>query len=527
MPTRLCRGAWCLRRCVAVAYERARPLCAATEGDPQVAGIGFQLRRLARQDTISSIVAAAGHAAMIAAGPWLFTIATLAGITIATDRIAGLEVLATFRALVIYAFAVSLVFSSPVTIVATRLVGDALWLRQPERVLGLLIGGLWVVQLPTLLGVGLVAVAFDLPVEHDITLASMTMIASAIWVAISFCGAVRDYRGVSLSFIAGLLVALAGCVGVAIYGGSSLAMAWAFIAGLTIVLVGLVSRVIATFPHPVTSIASVLRAYVDGLRRYWAICIGALLGTAGVWVDKVVFWFSEVGETVDNGMRHAPIYDSTMFIASLVLVPALSSFVVKLETGFFERYQRYYATIATHGTLDQIEDDRQRLARYTMDSMTLITITLAGLTAILLLTAPIIVEVVGLRFRQIAIMRYGGLGTLFQFVFIAASAMLLFFDRRQPYVVTQAVYFVTSLGFAYLSIGLGEDFYGAGFFAAAFVSAGVAFALADRTFERLNFLTFIGNNPSVRGASRYRRGFLSRLRPGRSRHDATQRETHV
>jgi polysaccharide biosynthesis protein PelG len=477
-----------------------------------MAGIGFQLRRLARQDSISSIVAAAGHAAMIAAGPWLFTIATLAGITIATDRVAGLELLATFRAIVIYAFAISLVFSAPVTIVATRLVGDALWLKQPERVPGLLLGALWAVLFPTLVGVAIVAVVFGLPVLDTLALAAMTSIAAANWIAISFCGAVRDYRGVTLSFLAGLAVSLFACIGTAIYGGSYIAMAVAFGAGLTVVLFGLIGRVMATFPHPVAMPGQISKAYRQGFRVYWAICVGSFLGTAAVWVDKLVFWFSEVGEAVENGLQHAPIYDSTMFIASLALIPALSSFVVNLETGFFERYQRYYATIATHGTLKQIEQARQRLARFTLDSLAIITITLAGIAAILLLAAPVIVDAAGLRFRQIAILRYGILGAVFQFVFIAASSLLLFFDRRQPYVLTQGLYFCLNVVFALVSLGLGEEYYGVGFFAAALIASGVTFLAAESTFRRLNFLTFIGNNPSVRGASSDTgQGPLSRL----------------
>ena len=47
-----------------------------------MAGIGFELRKLSRQETLSSVVAAAGHAAVIAAGPWLFTIFALATITL-------------------------------------------------------------------------------------------------------------------------------------------------------------------------------------------------------------------------------------------------------------------------------------------------------------------------------------------------------------------------------------------------------------------------------------------------------------
>ena len=91
-----------------------------------MAGIGFQLRRLARQDTISSVLAAAGHAAVIAAGPWLFTIFALATITFVTDQIAGLAVLANFRAIVIYAFATSLVMASPTNRVATMVTGAAM-----------------------------------------------------------------------------------------------------------------------------------------------------------------------------------------------------------------------------------------------------------------------------------------------------------------------------------------------------------------------------------------------------------------
>jgi polysaccharide biosynthesis protein PelG len=466
-----------------------------------MAGIGFQLRRLAREDTISSIVASAGHAAMIAAGPWLFTIVAISGITIATDQVVGIEALATFRAIVIYAFAISLVFAAPVTMVATRLVGDALWLKQPGRVRALLLVSIWVVMVPAIVGLTLVQLIFRLPFLDALVLGAMTLAVCGIWVAIAFCGAIRDYRGVTISFIVGLTIALVGCVGVALLGGRTIAMGFAFTAGLTAIFIGLVSRVYATFPHAVANPLASLTTLMNGLRRYWALSLGAFLGTAGIWIDKVAFWFSPVGEQVSNGLRHAPLYDSTMFISSLVLVPALSSFVVKLETGFFERYQQFFATIASHGTLSQIEESRQRLARYTMDSLTLITVSLAGLAAIVLLTAPIIVEAVGLQFRQIAILRYGALGTVFQFVYIAATSMLLFFDRRFLYLAIQIGYFGCSLGFAVVSIILGQDFYGVGFFAASLLAAAVAFYAADRTFQQLNFLTFIGNNPSVRGAS--------------------------
>jgi polysaccharide biosynthesis protein PelG len=464
-----------------------------------MAGIGFELRRLSRQDTISSAVASAGHAAVIAAGPWLFTIFALASITLATDQIAGLAVLSNFRAIVIYAFALSLVFSAPATIVATRLVGDALWLKQPERVRSLLLGAYVVTLLPVLVGLGFLLLAIRSSLPVGLVLSAGTLLVSLIWIALAFCGAIRDYTGVTLSFLVGLGVSLFATVAVAIFGYSEVGMAWGFISGLTVTLFGLTSRVFDTFPHPVVRPQDGIRSIVTGMGTFAPLVAGAVAGTAGVWIDKWVFWLSPVGERLGSGLLHAPLYDSTMFIASLGIIPSLSSFVMNLETGFFERYQNYYGTISGNGTLRQIEDARQRLARYTLDNLALIAVSQAALTAIIVLTAPIIINGLGLQYRQIAILRYGTLGAVFQFIFIAATSMLLFFDRRYLYVLLQALFLVLNGGLTWLSLSLGEDYYGVGYFAASMIGAAVAYRLAERTFAALNYLTFIGNNPSIPG----------------------------
>ena len=203
------------------------------------------------------MVASAGHAAVIAAGPWLFTIFALAAITLATDQIAGLTVLSNFRAVVIYSFALSLVLAAPATIVATRLVGDTLWLKQPERVKPLLLGA-YLSCLPLVsFGLLLLLALVRPPFEIGLVLSAGTLLVSLIWVALAFCGAIRDYKGVTLSFLFGLLVSLATTVTVAIQGFGAAGMAWGFLAGLTVTFFGLTSRVFVTFPHPVLTVSPV------------------------------------------------------------------------------------------------------------------------------------------------------------------------------------------------------------------------------------------------------------------------------
>lgn len=482
-----------------------------------MAGIGFQLRKLALQDTLSSVAAAAGHAVIVAAGPWLFTIASLAATTIIAERLAGLPTLATFRVIIIYAFAISLVVSAPVVMTSARLVADALWSRRPEAIRPLLFGGCAISLIAITVVLAVMLLIFPLPAPLALALAANSLLVGQIWIAQAFCGAVRDYRGVTLSFLLGLLVSMIGSVGAATIGAGAAGMAFGFLIGLTLTFIGLVRRVLATFPaapsgrEPTAGPWSGVARIRAGIAEYWQLALGALAGTLGVWIDKWVFWAAPTRETVAGGLLHAPLYDSAMFLASLVIIPSLASFVVRLETGFFDRYQRYYSTIRSHGTYGQIETSRRELASYTLDNLTLVAVAQAGLCSLLVLVAPLVVDLLGLQFRQIAILRYGALGAVFQFLFIAFSSILLFFDRRGHYLLVQTLFLVLMGGLSGLSVWLGEDFYGTGYFAACLAASLVAFVLADRTFDQLNYLTFIGNNPSIlpsaaaRGAGRWRR----------------------
>jgi uncharacterized membrane protein len=59
------------------------------------------------------------------------------------------------------------------------------------------------------------------------------------------------------------------------------------------------------------------------------------------------------------------------------------------------------------------------------------------------------------------------------------------------------LFFSLSLTLSAVTVRLGEDYYGVGYFAASFVASLVALIIAERTFATLNYLTFIGNNPSI------------------------------
>jgi polysaccharide biosynthesis protein PelG len=456
-----------------------------------MAGIGFRLRALSAQDNLFAPVASIGHAAVIAAGPWLFTVTALELISILTAEHASLSVIDGFRLAVIYAFAISLICSAPIILVAARLVGDALYTREVSQVRALFLAASVLSGL-TSLAIALLChlVIHGVPAATAIPAASCCAIGGLIWVALAFCGAVRDYKRITQGFLCGLCVALVVTVLAERWNGGSIAMIWAFNVGLLIALATLAGRVLATFPQPVVDLSAAIRGFGSGLARHLPLALAGLFGSIALWIDKLVMWTGPAGIRHELGLVHAPLYDSAIFAAQLTLIPALALFVTHVETSFYSCYRSYYAAIRNHCTLGQIEAHAESLKRTTLANLGRITFVQAALCLVVVLGAPTIIEATGQFFQQVGVLRLGAIGALFHFVFFAATSLLLFFDRHVHFLTLQAVFLVLQGTFAMMTVKLGIAYYGLGYLAASVISAALALAVLERTMQNLTFLTF-------------------------------------
>lgn len=460
-----------------------------------MAGIGFELRKLVERDSLVAPVAALGHSAVVAAGPWIFTILALVMINSLAGAQADRESLAGFRVDVIYAFALSLVATAPVVMVATRLTADAVFLGEFERIrplfaAALALGATMTELLAVLTYVGLFGMAFEDALPGVICCTFVGM----IWVSLAFCGLVRDYGAVTASFLVGLLAAVIFTTGAIWQGLGTTGMVLSFCGGLALVFFALTGRVLATFPPTVQQPAESFLALIRGMRTSWDLALGALAAALAIWIDKWIMWASPIAERAQNGLPHAPAYDSAMFIAYLAIIPALALFVTTLETTFFTEYRMYYASIASHATLAHIRRNATELAHETLRSLTRIVVGQATLCAIVALAAPVIVTATGLQFQQIGILRLGAIGAAFQFVFLACSSLLLFFARDRQYLCLQLLFLLLQAALTSATIALGPEFYGLGYLVACLVCGLFSFFTLESTMQDLEFLTFVVGN---------------------------------
>jgi uncharacterized membrane protein len=240
---------------------------------------------------------------------------------------------------------------------------------------------------------------------------------------------------------------------------------------------------------------------------YWPIALGGLLGAIGAWVDKWIVWLSPYGVQIQNGLLHAPLYDSAMFVSYLVVIPAYAAFVVHLEVRFFRNYRLFYSSILEHATLAQIRAHGARLRDETIASLSGITVPQLAICALVAVSAPAVIDALDMQYRQAGTLRMGVIGAAFQFLFITCSSLTLYFDRRMMFFLLQTVFLVLNAALTWALLALGPTYLGLGFLAASAISALIAYLALARTLYRLDYLTFIANNPAVRIRRRAAKAF--------------------
>lgn len=459
-----------------------------------MAGIGFILRRLTRRDDILGLVQGYAYSALITAGPWLFTVFALAGLSALVPRTRPDDGMELFRLIVAYNFCFSLVLSGPLLLVLTRYLADAVYAKQVTAVPGAFVAAYAGVLLAGFLGAipfyGFYAV-LDLPTILA-ALLNYALTAGVFLVGV-FLTALKDYRSVTRAFCGGMVVAF-----LAAWQVATPETAWpqllGFSLGLAVIFFPLAARVFAEYPYPLEA-PTIFLSY---FKRYRDLALIGLVANMAIWVDKWVLWFAPEATEPYHKLISYPAHDGAMFLAQLCVVPALSVFMVNVETVFFEHYKRYYSDIQHHASLDRIRLNQRELAKTLILTSRNIAVLQACVAALCILVSPRLVDWGLLTADQLGMFRFGVLGASFQVMLSFCLIVLAYLDRRQDLLWIQALSLVLNGVLSWVTMQAGFGFYGYGFFLASLICLVVGYVVVTLRLRDLLYLTFIGQNPSVR-----------------------------
>jgi len=458
-----------------------------------MAGIGFVLRKLYRQDNLSGMVSASLHSAFASAGPWLFTVLALGAIAALGKAIVGTDVLFDFRVILIYNFSFSLVISGPVFMIATRYLSDSIYKRDVSNAPGMLLGSLilmWAIEL-------VIAGAFyfgyaDLSFPLAVSAVVNFLLLSAVWLVGIFISALRNYKLITRSFLGGMMIAVLAAMALA-KNYEATGLLNGFSIGLAVIVAVLLGNVMAEYPYPIRNIF----AFLPYFRKYWQIAASGFVYNMAIWIDKWMMWFAPEATMMKNKLLIYPFYDSTMFIAYLTTVPAMALFLFNTETHFFEHYTRFYRDIEGKASFAKIQKNHLAVMRSIFGSAGNFFVLQGSIAFLGTLMAPEIIGAIKGNYLQVGMLRYGLLGAFFQILTLFLLVLLTYFDNRKACLTIQIFFLVTNAAFTWGSIQAGFAYYGFGYFVSAFVTFVLAAVILTRYVAKLPYHTFITSNMSV------------------------------
>lgn len=451
-----------------------------------MAGIGFRLRRIFEKDTYTDTLRGMIMSAAIAGGPIFFSILCLILLGIfATPFITGKN-MHLFLVTLVYIFAFSLITTGVTQLVITRYLSDQLYLNKKENILPSVTAVL-IVTVVCQLAVGTPFMfLWDISFTYKYGALILFVVLGCIWQLLIFISAVRNYKIIFIAFALGLVMSFA----LAMVFGKTFGLPGfihGYAVGQIVLMYVLLARVFVEFKSGVKPNFSFFRQFKEMPQL---IFIG-LFYNIGIWIDKIIFWFSPVGQHVDSFLYAYTDYDGATFFAFLTAIPSYTYFLVKIETDFYGYFRAFFHSIINKRPYSDIHAEKLKIAATVRESLTGLIKLQGTVTLLCLLFVEQIAGFFNLPALGTMILEKALIAVFLQMLLLTVLIFLMYFDIRLEVLIVTTVFFVSNVLFTLITLKLGYVFYGYGYLFACLLGLVVGYVFLDRHLRDLEYRTFV------------------------------------
>jgi uncharacterized membrane protein len=365
-------------------------------------------------------------------------------------------------------------------------VSDQFYLRNPDAVVPTFVGVL-VVTILVQTVTGAIALYFaDLSFLYKMTALGLYVSVSVIWVDMLFLSATKDYANIVIAFALGYLTSFLLSQLLSVFFGLD-GLAIGFLIGQVLLMSLLMHRVFAEY-HFGEGFSFEFLTY---FKRFPALAISGCAYNTAIWIDKILFWYSDTGVPIHSYFRtHFP-YDSAMFIAYVTILPTLAIFLLRIETDFYLRYKNYYGTILQKAPLALILQRKAEMMGVLRQALKAVLIWQGVVTMGSFLLMPFLVSLMGIDPADTPVFRVATIGSFFHGGLLILLILVLYFDFRGSAVILSLLFLVLNVVLTLISLRLGPAFYGFGYTLACAITLAVGFFIFNNRIKNLEYLTFM------------------------------------
>jgi len=321
-----------------------------------MAGIGFELRKILKRQTLFGVARAYAYAGLISSGPLILSIFGILIIGVMSLAfVIPKYAIVQFQVSVTYLIACSLILTGPLQLSFTRFISDRIFEKRDDLVLSNY-NGVVLVSTAASGVLGVLAVAFGFrgePLMYRLLMVAGFVVVSNIWIAVIFLSSVKQYRQILFVFAIGYGCTVAFALMLNTHGLSGLL--GGFVAGHVVLLAGLSGLIYRNYRSPRFISFEVFQKRF----AYPSLAMVGFLFNLGVWLDKFMFWYAPgTGSKVIGPLNASVIYDIPVFIAYVCVMPGMATFLVRIEAD--SRVRPSGARCARHFVAVYAADDGRR-----------------------------------------------------------------------------------------------------------------------------------------------------------------------
>ncbi|WP_133649251.1 exopolysaccharide Pel transporter PelG [Paraburkholderia flava] len=454
-----------------------------------MAGIGFELRKILRQQTLFGVARAYAYAGLISSGPLILSIFGILIIGILSLAfVIPKYAIVQFQVSVTYLIAGSLILTGPLQLSFTRFISDRLFEKREDLVLSNYNGIVLVATAASGL-VGFIAVALGFrgePLVYRVLMVAGFVVVSNIWIAVIFLSSVKQYRQILLVFLVGYGCTVAFALLLNRHGIAGLL--GGFVAGHLVLYAGLSGLIYRNY-------SSERFIAFDALNRrfaYPSLALVGLLFNLGVWLDKFMFWYSPgTGSQVIGPLHASVIYDIPVFIAYVCVMPGMATFLVRIEADFVEYYDAFFEAVRSGATLHHINEMRDMMVGSVRAGLYEIVKVQAVVLLLIVAFGHWLLEALHISTLYLPLLLVDVIAASLQVLLLGLMNVFFYLDSRRSVVALSAGFVVLNGLLTGITLWMTPDAYGYGFALALLILDVAAVLLLDRKFSRLEYETYM------------------------------------
>lgn len=452
-----------------------------------MAGIGFELRKILKKNTLLSIFEAYGLAGVVSSGPWVLSIVALMVIGfMSIGKVAEDVVVVQFLVIVTYLMAGSLILSGLFQLMLTRFIADQFFSKNEGSVTPNLLGCMVVSSVLALVVGGTLLSFSELAPAIKVVILTSFVVLCNLWLIIIFLSGMKQYYRILTTLLAGYGVMILGSFIFSSFGLMGLLSVFALSQGvITFVFLFFVLRY---FP----SKTLVAFDFLNPNKIFLSLVLCGVIYNIGVWIDKFCFWINPVLNVQVIDVFYASfIYDLPIFLAYLAIIPGMAVFMLHMETDFAKSCENFYKTVREGGTLKSIKVLKERMVDDCQKSIYQIFKVQGVTLALLLLWAKDILEALGIDAAYLHLLYVDLVGVSLQVLVMAILNVMFYLDKRYEALALVTCIVITNFVFTQVSIYLGPAFYGYGFALAMLTTTIMGLIQLNNQFKNLEYHTFM------------------------------------